>query len=139
MVYSDINIHVNFKTLMSVNLLFILIFPVICKDENVEIDNYEKRVTLRSVTEKNGKNIEEYKITVVFVSFVTLHIFKKIFQGSWARFYCVHETYSTCFHMQKLLQLWLKHQMSNMRIVMNWLVQWYLEEYLDLMIMDLLT
>ena len=70
---------------------------MVCKDENIEeneiIDQdymFEKRVTVRTVEEKNGENIDTFEITKVFVQIISgPYIFSKRFlQGSRARFYC---------------------------------------------------
>ena len=70
---------------------------MVCEDENIEeneiIDQdymFEKRVTVRTVEEKNGENIDTFEITKVFVQIISgPYIFSKRFlQGSRARFYC---------------------------------------------------
>ena len=85
--------------MVSIYLLFVLFFNVVCEDENIEeneiidLDLYmfEKRVTVRTVEKKNGENIDTFEITKVFVQIISgPYIFSKRFlQDSRARFYCV--------------------------------------------------
>ena len=51
---------------------------MVCEDENIEeneiIDQdylFEKRVTVRTVEEKNGENIDTFEITKVFVQIIS--------------------------------------------------------------------
>ena len=51
---------------------------MVCEDENIEeneiIDQdymFEKRVTVRTVEEKNGENIDTFEITKVFVKIIS--------------------------------------------------------------------
>ena len=96
--YVTISLPVKIKMMVSNYLLFISLFNVVCEDENIEeneiIDQdymFEKRVTVRTVEEKNGENIDTFEITKVFVKIISgPYIFsRRIFQGSRARFYCV--------------------------------------------------
>ena len=92
------SLPVKIKMMVSIYLLFILLFNVVCEDENIEENEiihqdymFEKRVTVRTVEEKNGENIDTFEITKVFVKIISRpYIFSRRFlQGSRARFYCV--------------------------------------------------
>ena len=76
------SLPVKIKMMVSIYLLFILfkilLFNVACEDENSKeneiIDQdymFGKRVTVRTVEEKNGENIDTFEITKVFVKIIS--------------------------------------------------------------------